>query len=129
MNMTRILVVAGESKITEMVRFALGRRNPFHVREERDFSNGTATARTYKPSLIVLDVDSPTGRGREVADSFKFDSVLCTVPIVRVSSQPAERVAAARAGALFLPKSADANCVAEVINAALIWGTGVAGRS
>jgi CheY-like chemotaxis protein len=129
MTITRILIVEDEPHASSVLKSALGRRGPFHIREENDSTRAVATARSYRPDLIVLDVDLPWKDGCDVAMEIGFDPVLRAVPIVRFSTPTREQAAASRGGAVPLAKPLNPNRLIDVITAALMEQTALRASS
>lgn len=86
MNTTRILVVDDEPNLSELVRLFLEKTKRFQVRTENRSGNVLATAREFRPELIVLDVDMPGLDGGEVARNIEVDPILRGVPILFFTS-------------------------------------------
>jgi len=78
----KILVVDDEKAITDTLKMNLEMAGEFEVRAENKGTNVLATAREFKPNLILLDVMMPDKDGGEVANDIKRDGVLKDTPIV-----------------------------------------------
>jgi len=115
MKINRILVIDDDASVTREVKSAIGRHGPFHVREERDLARASTTAQSYRPDLIILNMDPPCQNRHILAKELEFAPVLQSVPIMRVSG-PAPGAAP---GGLALAKPLDAHRLAELIYDAL----------
>lgn len=94
MDTKRILVVDDESPITRMIRLNLKMTKRYQVREENNAMQALATARDFKPDLILLDVVMPGVDGGELARRIKADSVLEDVPVVFLTGTVTKKEAA-----------------------------------
>jgi len=106
--MKRILIIDDEAGFTRMVRINLEKTGEFEVREENRAGNALATARDYRPDLILLDVIMPTRDGGDVAALIHKDRQLRHVPIIfltaTVSAREAGPAGLNSGGCLFLAK-------------------------
>ena len=78
----KILVVDDEASITRMLRRNLESTGKFEVRTENSGEAAVATARTFHPDFILLDVMMPGVDGGEVAARLKDDRALANIPVV-----------------------------------------------
>ncbi len=115
MPTTRILVVDDDAAAADLLVRRLRRRSPFHVREETDITSAVDTARSYRPDLILVDVDRPWKDGCDVEQELRFDPVLRGLPIVRVSALDSEKERAFREGVPFLAKPIDQDDMVQVV--------------
>jgi two-component system, OmpR family, response regulator len=119
MEKKRILIIDDEASFTRMVRINLEKTGEFEVREENRAGLALATAREFKPDLILLDVIMPTMDGGDVAGLIKKDRLLSRVPVIFLTATVSQREAGAdgltSGGSLFLakPVSVD-NLVARI---------------
>ncbi len=86
MNKRRILVVDDEPKLSELVRLFLERTQRFDVRVENRSAHAVATAREFRPEMILLDVDMPGKDGGQVARELKDDATLRATPVLFLTS-------------------------------------------
>ena len=91
MEKKRILIIDDEASFTRMVKLNLEKTGAFEVREENLALEAVATARAFKPDLILLDVIMPTMDGGDVAAQIQKDRVLRDTPCF--ISPPPSRVA------------------------------------
>jgi CheY-like chemotaxis protein len=82
MEKRRILIIDDEARFTRMVKLNLERTGEFEVREENRATSALATAREFKPHLILLDVIMPSMDGGDVANQIKRDKELRNTPII-----------------------------------------------
>jgi len=78
----RILVVDDEQPATRIIKLGLERTGRYNVREENDPFAALATAREFRPHLILLDVDMPGMDGGEVARQIQGDKQLKDVQVI-----------------------------------------------
>ena len=78
----RILVIDNEPASTRLVRLTLERYDGFEVRELNDPTHALTTAGTFRPDLILLDVEMPLLDGGDVARRLKTVPGLQQVPVV-----------------------------------------------
>jgi DNA-binding response OmpR family regulator len=78
----RILVVDDEASLTRMLKRGLEAKGTFLVMEENSGGNALATARSFKPDLILLDVMMPETDGGSIACDFEEADDLKHIPIV-----------------------------------------------
>jgi two-component system OmpR family response regulator len=113
----RILVVDDEEGITFMVKMSLEQTLDYEVMEENDPGHALATAREFKPDLILLDVMMPGMDGGDVAAQFKSDPTMRGIPIVYltaiVSGEEVPVGGIIRGGHRFIPKPVS---IAELIS-------------
>ena len=94
MDTKRILVVDDEPPITRMIRLNLEMTKRYQVREENNSTHALATAREFKPDLILLDVVMPGVDGGELVRRLKADSHLKDVPVVFLTGTVTKKEAA-----------------------------------
>jgi two-component system OmpR family response regulator len=79
MNKKRVLMVDDEPGFTRLVRLTL---SEYEICEENDPRRAVATAQSFRPDLILLDVVMPEMDGGAVAAQIREDKSLQHVPIV-----------------------------------------------
>jgi len=108
MEKKRILIIDDEASFTRMVKLNLEKTGAFEVREENRATNAVASAREFKPDLILLDVIMPAMDGGDVAAQIRNDRHLKGTPIVFLTATVSQREAGEAGlnsgGALFLAK-------------------------
>ncbi|MBI4342719.1 MAG: response regulator [Candidatus Omnitrophica bacterium] len=78
----RILIVDDEESLTRVLKYSLEETGTYEVGAENKAGAALATAKTFKPDLILLDVIMPELDGGQLAEQFKADPALHDVPIV-----------------------------------------------
>src|SRR5947209_1406035 len=78
----RILIIDDEASFARMVKLNLEKTGAFEVRAESKAGYALATAREFKPDLILLDVIMPAMDGGDVANQIKRDRNLKGTPII-----------------------------------------------
>ena len=120
MERKRILIIDDEASFTRMVRLNLEKSGGFEVREENKATNALASAREFKPDLILLDVIMPTMDGGDIAAQIRTDRHLKGTPIVfltaTVSAREAGRGGLNSGGDLFLAKPVSVENLIHCIN-------------
>lgn len=120
MERKRILIIDDEASFTRMVRLNLEKSGGFEVREENKATNAVASAREFKPDLILLDVIMPTMDGGDVAAQIRNDRHLKGTPIVfltaTVSTREAGPAGLNSGGDLFLAKPVSVENLIHCIN-------------
>ncbi len=109
MDKKRILIIDDEPSFTRMVKLNLEKTGAFEVREENKATSALATAREFKPDLILLDVIMPTLDGGDVAGQIENDRQLRRTPVVFLTATVTHREAGpggrlTSGGAVFVPK-------------------------
>lgn len=82
----RVLVVDNEPASTRLVRLTLERSGLFDLAEVNDPRNALATARRFRPHLVLLDIEMPGLDGSAVAAQLRGDAHLRNVPILFMTS-------------------------------------------
>ena len=82
MEKKRILIIDDEASFTRMVKLNLEKTGAFEVREENKATYALATAREFKPDVILLDVIMPAMDGGDVAAQIRNDRHLKGTPII-----------------------------------------------
>ena len=94
MNPKRILIVDDESGFTRLLKLTLEKTGGFIVQEENEGQKAHATARTFKPDLILLDIVMPKIDGGDVAAIIQRDSDLKHIPIIFLTAIVSNKEAA-----------------------------------
>ena len=115
----RILIVDDEIGMARALAWYLSENGDCDVRVENVGSRTLASAREFRPALIVMDVVMPDADGATLAAQIQADAVLQTTPIVfltGLASQHEECGGPTRiAGLPFLPKPIDPDAVLAYI--------------
>ena len=90
----RILIIDNEPASTRMLRLTLERHDGFEVCELNDPTNALTAAGTFRPDLILLDVEMPVFSGGDVARRLRSVPGLKEVPVVFMTSLVTEGEAA-----------------------------------
>ena len=106
MSKARILIVDDDAKISSLLGLVL-RRNGYEVREENRSFAALASAREFRPQLVLLDVDMPGKDGGTVAAEIEADRDLADMPVIFVTSLVAQNEAGMRGGRPFISKPVD----------------------
>jgi CheY-like chemotaxis protein len=108
MNKAKIMVVDDDPKLSRLVKLFLESTKLYEVLEENRSSQAAATARSFRPQAVLLDVDMPGKDGGEVAREMADDPQLSRIPVLFFTSLISVEEAGAhevnRAGKLFLAK-------------------------
>jgi CheY-like chemotaxis protein len=120
MEKKRILIVDDEATFTRMVRLNLEATGEFEVREEHRATAALASAREFKPHLILLDVIMPSMDGGDLADQIRNDRMLRETPIVFLTATVSRREAGDdglnSGGSLFLAKPVSVDSLLKCIH-------------
>jgi len=119
----RILVVDDEPNVSGLVRLYLEKTQRFDVRVENRPALGLSAARTFRPDLILLDVNMPGKDGGEIAQEIEADPALHAVPIIfftsLVSHTEAKAGFTAWGGQRFLAKPVSAALLVDAVDQVL----------
>jgi two-component system, OmpR family, response regulator len=80
--MKKILVVDDEASLTRMVKRGLEATGKYLVMEENQGDRAVATARQFKPDLIILDVMMPEVDGGTIAADLAETQDMKNIPVV-----------------------------------------------
>jgi len=86
MEKKRIMVVDDDLGFSRMMKLNLERLGEYEIRVENSGSRAVATAREFKPNLILLDVIMPEVDGGDVAAMLKQDPFLKDIPVVFITA-------------------------------------------
>jgi len=84
----KILLVDDEEAFTKVTRLTL---TGYEIRIENDSRRALASAREFRPDLILLDVMMPNFDGGDVAAQIRTDPQLKEVPIVFLTALVTEK--------------------------------------
>ena len=82
MEKKRILIIDDESSLTQLCKMFLETMGDFTVCEENRGLTAWATAREFRPDLILLDCNLPDKNGFEIAAELQADTELQAIPVV-----------------------------------------------
>ncbi len=103
MSNPKILIVDDDARLSGLMRTILV-RGGYEAREENRSFAAVATAREFRPDLVLLDVDMPGKDGGTVAAELRMDATLARTPIIFVTSLIAKSETGLRGGEHFLSK-------------------------
>jgi len=97
----RVLVIDDSEAIHQLVAAWL-RHEPVETRSTRTTTAGHTLASSWRPDLILLDVNMPDMNGFDFCRLLKSDETLCRVPIIflTAANSPQDRVAGLNLGAV-----------------------------
>jgi CheY-like chemotaxis protein len=75
----KVLLIDDEEGFTKLTQLTL---DAYDIRVENDSRRALASARSFQPDLILLDVMMPNLDGGDVAAQIRADPALASVPIV-----------------------------------------------
>jgi len=107
----RILLIDDEPNFTRMLKLNLEETGVYEVREENMGADGLATARQFKPDLILLDTIMPDMNGGDVALQIEADRKLTNTPIVFLTGSAPKKRQHIIGGRPFLAKPVSAEQV------------------
>ncbi|MEQ1853081.1 MAG: response regulator [Chthoniobacteraceae bacterium] len=132
---SRILIVDNEPALTNVLKATLEDSGEFEVREENNPSFTVATAKQFRPDLIVLDIKMPDMDGADVAIRLKGETELAETPVVfltgTVTAPEVVRHGRNAGGLRFLPKTMRLDdllkCLKDILSGSLLalGGSGV----
>ncbi len=94
----RILIVDDEAGFTRLLKLTLEGTKRYIVKEENDGSQALATARQFRPDLILLDIVMPKMDGGDVARQITSDPMLKEVKIIFLTAIVSQKEAGAAGG-------------------------------
>ena len=119
----RILVIDDERDMTLLVKLNLQKTGRYEVKEENRAARALATAREYRPDLILLDVMMPEMDGGDVVAQLKDDPNLKSVPIIFITATVLKEEVKSQGGTIggypFIPKPFEIETLVARIDNAL----------
>ncbi len=91
----RILIVDDEAGFTRLLKLTLEGTKRYVVKEENDGSRALATARIFRPELVLLDIVMPKVDGGDVARQIAADPILKKVKIIFLTAIVSQKEAGA----------------------------------
>ena len=86
MKKSKILIVDDDARISGLLHALLEKAGGYEVKEENRSFAALATARHFRPDLVVMDVDMPGKSGGDVARELNADPILANTPVLFVTS-------------------------------------------
>lgn len=117
MAKSKILVVDDDPKLSRLVATILNRVGGYEVFEENRPFAALATARQYRPDLILLDVDMPGKDGGTISREMAADVVLSNVPVLFVTSLISSSESGTHNGARYLAKPVNPQLLLDTVRA------------
>jgi CheY-like chemotaxis protein len=115
MSTSRILIIDDDEYITHLFSLLLCNAG-YTVREENCPLTAIATAREFRPDLILLDVEMPGKTGSELASEFRHDLHLAEIPVVFVSGHALDDEEGAGDGVEYLAKPFGEKALLSTVN-------------
>lgn len=126
MSKTKVLIVDDDMAASRLLALGLEKTGAFEAKVENVATRALATAREFRPSVILLDVCMPGADGGDVAFRIHGEAALRSTPIIfltsLVSGQEASSEAVLRGGYEFLAKPASIAKVVDCIDRHLARG-------
>ncbi|MEM6916170.1 MAG: response regulator [Verrucomicrobiota bacterium] len=116
----KILLVDDEAGFTQLMKMNLEKSGDFEVMIENDSTKAVATARSFLPDIILLDVVMPGMDGVDVQSGLQSDPALQKVPVIMLtalvdSAELSEGAVAQSGSSVVLPKPVDLPLLLRVI--------------
>lgn len=89
------MIVDDEAGFTRLLKLTLEGTKRYIVKEENDGSRALATARIFRPELILLDIVMPKMDGGDVARQLGADPILKSVKIIFLTAIVSQKEAGA----------------------------------
>lgn len=86
MQKKRILIIDDDVSLTQMVKINLEETGNYEVLVQNRSSQALASAKSFRPDLILLDYIMPGMDGGDVSAQLHNDPFLSTVPIIMVTA-------------------------------------------
>ncbi len=115
MTKKKILVIDDEPSFTRVLKLYLEKTGTYEVRDENRGKMALATAKQFKPDLILLDIVMPDMDGGEIASNIIEDEALKDTPIVFLTAAVAKDEAGMISGRPFMAKPVNAEEVIQCI--------------
>jgi CheY-like chemotaxis protein len=124
MNTKRILVVDDDKPLTQALKINLEATGDYTVLVENRSAQAIATAREFRPDVILLDYVMPGEDGGDVSAKLHSDPLLKGVPIIMVTalisnSETGERGHSQRGGHMMVAKPIRVSKLIQCIELAL----------
>ena len=119
MTKPKILIVDDDVKLLSLTRVILDKMGSFDTCIEHRSFAALATAQTFCPDLILLDVDMPGKDGGDVAAELGRDPALRSVPVIFLTSLVSANEAGPRNGVQYLSKPVNPQMLLQTVREAL----------
>lgn len=113
-ELTSVLVIDDEENNRDLMKRSLARAG-FVVKTAANGKQGLKLARSWRPSVITLDVMMPGMDGWAVLSTLKADPELQSIPVVMMTMLNDEKLGFSLGASEFLTKPVDAKSLAKVI--------------
>jgi len=87
-RLRKVLVVDDEMSFTRLLKLSLEKTGAYEVRVVNEGARALASAREFKPDLILLDLVFPDMDGQEVASLIESDDEMKKIPIIFLTGFP-----------------------------------------
>jgi CheY-like chemotaxis protein len=119
----KILLVDDEAGFTQLLKMNLEKSGDYEVTIENDSTKAVATARTFMPDIVLLDVVMPGMDGGDVQAQFQSSPALRDVPVIMLtalvdSAELSDGAVAQSGSSIVLPKPVDLALLLKVIDEA-----------
>lgn len=117
----KILLIDDEEGFTQLLKMNLEKTGNFEVMIENDSTKAAATARSFQPDIVLLDVVMPGMDGGDVQAQFQADFNLKKTPVIMLtalvdSAELSEGAVAQSGTSIVLPKPVDLPLLLRVID-------------
>jgi DNA-binding response OmpR family regulator len=113
---SKILIVDDDPNLSRLLAVILNRVGGYEVYEENRPFAALATARQFRPDLVLLDVDMPGKDGGTVAREIKRDLTLAKTPVIFVTSLISASEAGVHSGERYLSKPVDPKLLLDTVS-------------
>lgn len=107
MTKKRVFIVDDEAAVSRILKLRMEQTRLYLVRTEEDSTRALASARGFRPDIILLDIMMPGLDGGELAAQIRQDVLLKDTPIIFLTSlisSTDDRNPLGDEGAVFVPK-------------------------
>jgi len=94
----KILIIDDEEGFSHLVKISLEAAGKYEVKTEKEGRKGLATARSFRPDIIFLDVVIPDMTGGSVAAELGANPVTKDIPIVFLTAVVSEKEVSSQKG-------------------------------
>ncbi len=86
----KILIVDDDFSITKLLKLTIEKMGPYEVLGENEGSLAYSKIKSFKPDLVILDVNMPNITGGEILAAIKEDPELETIKIIFLTGSVSE---------------------------------------